>query len=195
MTSNYRFHGQLFNLLPALVASDHLGVGLSLLRYLLKNGREWTLMSLIIWAWILFKIICFFINRIVCQMHIQIAQITANRWYVLWCRESGETFVIYENSKWINARDENINSQVKFKSIDQVRLMQITLGDIVFSWDTPVVISSEENAFSLTAILWLNNEGFRFSLVKLLLEVFHITWEHPCIWKELEVIRKVLLHR
>ena len=40
----------------------------------------------------------------------------------------------------------------------------------------PVISSRQENAFALTAILRLDNESLRFSLVKLFFESFDVWW-------------------
>lgn len=60
---------------------------------------------------------------------------------------------------------------------------------------TPVVVSGQEDTFALTAILWLYYESFGLPLIELLLELFHVAWKHPSLWKEQIVIRKIFVHR
>jgi hypothetical protein len=71
--------------------------------------------------------------------------------------------------------------------------MQVPLCHIMFGWVDPVVIASKEYSFALTAVFGFNYKRFCFAFVKLLSKRFVISGQDPRLWKELIVIRKVLL--
>ena len=54
--------------------------------------------------------------------------------------------------------------------------MKIPLSNIVFSYLQPLIVSSEENTFTLTAGLRFNDKSLSFFSIKLCFEVFGVTW-------------------
>jgi hypothetical protein len=127
-------------------------------------------------------------------VHKKITKVGAKRWHILRGGEPCQSLLVYKNSQGTHTGDKNVNSEVEFQSINQVRFVEVPLADIVFICLNPVVISGKENTFSLTTILWLNNESFGLSFIKLLFEPFMIPWKQPCFRKELKVLWKILLH-
>ena len=58
----------------------------------------------------------------------------------------------------------------------------------------PVKVSREENAFTLTASLRLDDKCLRLAAVKLFLESFDITRQEPCLWEEIICVGPIFLH-
>lgn len=108
-------------------------------------------------------------------MHEKITKVRAKWRHILGGCESCQSLLVNENSQGSHTSDENVNPEVKFESIDQVRFVEVPLADVVFIRLNPVVISSEENAFSLTTILRFNNKSFCLPLIELLFEPFIIS--------------------
>jgi len=64
----------------------------------------------------------------------------------------------------------------------------------MFSWCTPIIVSRQENAFTLATVLRFYNKSFCHSLIKLFLETFHLPWEQPGSGEELVIIWEIFLH-
>jgi hypothetical protein len=58
----------------------------------------------------------------------------------------------------------------------------------------PITVPGQKDAFTLTAILWLNNKCFGFPLIKLLFKLFNVSRQQPGVWKKVEFFWEVLLH-
>ena len=140
------------------------------------------------------KILTLLIYSIIGQVHHQVAQVTANRRDILFGSKSGQPFFIDEYAQWVYACDQHINSKVELQIIDQVRLMEITLGYVVLPWLDKVVSSGEKYSLALTHGFRFNYERFGPSGVKLFFKAFQVSWEHPSLGEKLIFIRVELLH-
>jgi len=69
------------------------------------------------------------IDCIVCEMSKEIINISFFRTLVSICREPGKTIVEKINSEWVNSENEDIHPEVKFETIDKVRVVNICLGN------------------------------------------------------------------
>lgn len=67
--------------------------------------------------------------------------------------------------------------------------MKVSLADVVLVGIDPVVISSQENPFTLAAIFRFYYERLCFTIVELLPKRLAVTWQQPSRWKKLKVIR------
>lgn len=63
----------------------------------------------------------------------------------------------------------------------------------MFSWVNPVIVASQKNTFTLTAVFGFNNKRLGFAFVKLLSKRLYICWQHPRFGEELVVVWEVLL--
>lgn len=93
---------------------------------------------------------------------------------VLFCSESSETFFVNEGSQRIDSCHQNVNSEVKLQSIDQIRLVQVFLSYVVLTLDHPLVASSKENPFTLTKVFRLYYKSFGPLISELIFETFRI---------------------
>lgn len=100
MTCNDRLHGQLFELLPALIPRDHLWVTLPCIVNLFEDGREAALVARIVRAIILHKVLTFLVDRIVGKVHKQVVKVAANRRYVVLRCEPRKPLLIDEDAQW-----------------------------------------------------------------------------------------------
>ena len=66
-------------------------------------------------------------------MHKQVAEVVLRRRTILIGSQTTETFVVKVYSEWINTAEQHVNTEIKLESVDQKRLMQVPLNDIVFS--------------------------------------------------------------
>ena len=63
--------------------------------------------------------------------------------------------------KWVERRNENVNSQVELETVDQKWLIDILLDDVLFIQGMGLLdrLSRYEDPFALTTALRLANEG------------------------------------
>ena len=67
MASDNCFHSELLDLFPALLPTDHIFILKAILVHLFENAAQGALVSLVVVPLlILLKIVCIFINRVVC---------------------------------------------------------------------------------------------------------------------------------
>ena len=74
--------------------------------------------------------------------------------------ESCEAQFMDIGSKGVNAVNENVDSQVEFESIDEKRLVNVSLDNVVLSSLEALKGSNQENAPSLAASFRFDDEGF-----------------------------------
>ena len=79
------------------------------------------------------EIIWVLIDSIVSQVHEQIVNVIICRRYVFFSRESSKSFLVDEDSKWIDSIDETVNSQIEFKTVYQIRFSDVSLSYILLS--------------------------------------------------------------
>ena len=71
------------------------------------------------------------IDCVVGQMHEQVIQVIVIGRNVLVSCESRETFVVHVYPKRIHSTQENVDSEIEFKSLDKIGLVEVSLNDIV----------------------------------------------------------------
>jgi len=127
----------------------------------LKYGLKRAFVALIILrARVLLKVICFFIYGVVCQMHKKIAKVATERRHIITRCKACQSLLVDEYPQRSHAGDKHVDPQIKFQSINQVRLMQVSLGNVMLIWLDPLIIASQENSFALATILWFYYECF-----------------------------------
>ena len=162
---------------------------------MLKYGLKRAFVALIILrARVLLEVICVLIDGVVCQMHKKIAKVATERRHILTRCKACQSLLVDEDPQRRHAGDKHVDPQIKFQSINQVRLMQVSLGNVMLIRLDPLIIASQENSFALATILWFYDECFCLSLVKLLSELFGFCWEQPGLREKLVVFGKVFLH-
>ena len=118
------------------------------------------------------ELLTIFVDSIVSQVHTEIIEIAAKRWNVLFGSKSGESFLVQEHSDRDHRRDQEVDTQVELQVVDQIGLVEISLGDVVLASLEPVEIASEEDALALTTCLGLDYESFSFPHIELFFETF-----------------------
>ena len=127
-------------------------------------------------------------------MHVQVTKVATDWRHVLRSREPSKALMVYENPQRRDRCEQNVDPQIKFKPINEVGLVKVALGNVVLIWLKPVVVASEEDAFSLTTVFGFNNKCLGPTFVKLLLELLYVARQNPRIRKEIVILREVLLH-
>ena len=82
-------------------------------------------------------------------MHANIVNIVLVRSHIGFSGKSAQTFAKYENSKRVNCSNKNIDSEVKFESIDEIWATEVPLYNAVLLRVYILQFSSEEYALSL----------------------------------------------
>ena len=77
------------------------------------------------------KLTIVFVYGIICQVHAKVVQIVVVRSTICLCREHAQAFVKHINSEGFNTANEYVNSKIEFQSINQERLVQISLNNEV----------------------------------------------------------------
>lgn len=194
MACDDSFNRQFFYLLPAFSAADNRGVFKLCLIHVFEHGCHGSFMSLVISSFVLDEILSILIDSIICEVHEQVIQVRSDGRIVLWCCKSSKALVEHKNSERRNACKIDVNPQVELEAINQVRLVEVALCDVMFVLIEPVKISSQKNAFALTTILRLNDECLRFAFVELFSENLDVAGEDPGFREKLIVFREILLH-
>lgn len=87
----------------------------------------------------------------------------------------------------IHPRYQYIDSQVKLQFIYQVRLVQVSLSDIVLTCLQPFKVSGQENTLALATGFGLHNEGLRFLIIKLGFKILSILGKKPSFREKVEI--------
>ena len=82
-------------------------------------------------------------------MHIQVVKIA-----ILWLlvRDSGkprQTFLKYVDAHWVDAIEEDVDSQIEFQTVDQQRVRDVVLGNHMVTRVDVVPVLGQEDAFAL----------------------------------------------
>lgn len=184
-------------MLPTFVAIQHFFVGLTVFVHLRKDAAQRSFVGFLVVgcrALILLELCAVFVNRIVCQVHMQISQVAALGRNVFRGGKPCQSFFVDKDPQGSHTRDQHVNPQVELQAINQVRLVKIALRNVVLMRLKPLIRAGEEDASALTTVLWLNDKCLGLSFVELLFEALCIAWKQPCLRKELEVCPEVLLH-
>lgn len=149
---------------------------------------------IVVFPRVLLKIVSVLVYGVIGQMHKEVSKVTPDGGNILGRGETSQAFVVNKDPQRGHRRNQNVNAQIKLKTINQVRLVKVSLRDVVFIWLNPIVVSREENTFTLTTVFWFNYKCLCSPLIELLFELLDITGQDPSIWKEVEVLWEVLLH-
>ena len=136
-------------------------------------------------VFVLYEIIRLFVDSVVCEVHAEIFQVGRRRIFIRNRCEARQA--IFEN---INAQrrdpiDKHIESKVKFKPIDQIWLVHVSLDDHVFDHTRirrmdrflsreRFRVSRQENAFPLATSFGLDNERTVALTIDLAEELFEV---------------------
>ena len=69
----------------------------------------------------------FFVHCVVCQVHEPVIQILGPWGFIGFGRKSSQSFLIDEYSEGVDACYKHIDPQIKFKTIDEVGFVHVTL--------------------------------------------------------------------
>lgn len=97
-------------------------------------------------------------------MHANIFHVIFVGHNVLLSRKPRQSFFVNVNFKRINGGYQNIDSQIKFQSVDQVRLAYVPLDYAVLSPIDILNLSGQKNPLTLRHRLRFYNVSTRFSL-------------------------------
>ena len=195
-TSHQSFDANLFYIVPNLITSQIIftsSVSIYVFQYRCKTPFVTHVsLSLVL---ILNEAVCLLVDGVVSQMHAQIIQVAPLGRHVFFSRESGEPFLVNETAQRIDARDKHVYSEIEFQIINQIRFVQIPLGNVVLSLNDPVAVSSQEYTFALAIRFRLNDKSLGTLVVELLPEILRICRQNPSLWKEIILIGKILIHQ
>lgn len=82
-------------------------------------------------------------------MHANIVNIVLIRSHICFSGKPAQTFPKYENAKRVDSSNKNIDSEVKFESIDEIGATEVPLYNAVLLRVYILQFSSEEYALSL----------------------------------------------
>ena len=89
-----------------------------------------------------------FVDGIICQMHVHVFFVIFVWAFISMSSQPSKPLFEPENFEWDKAFDQNIDSEVIFAAIDEVRVGDILLDNRVLLWHH-VDILGEEDSFSL----------------------------------------------
>ena len=102
MARNDGLDGELLDLLPAVIARDHVGVALAVFVDLLEDAREGPLVRarvVVVIALVLLEVVRFLVDRVVRQVHVQVRQVRTDRRRVLGSSEPSQALLVHEDSQ------------------------------------------------------------------------------------------------
>jgi hypothetical protein len=162
--------------------------------------------SVVCYALSLFELGIFFVQSIVCQMNKHISHHLSIRikinLLIRLSSKSHKTFFVKENLKGITTHDQNIDSHVKFKAVNQVWRIYILLDNGGLNeWDTIYIVRNKDS-LSLTHEVWFTNHSKAnwFSIrswdrLLAILILFCSCWSYTFRWNLLHIPQIVYLIR
>ena len=129
-------------------------------------------------------------------MHVQVVKVVLLRSYVLLGREPCQALLKYENPQRVNPIHQNVDPQVKFKTVNQVRFRDVPLCDEVLTLLLLDVFKApyQVNTSALAHVDWLDDEGLVLFLIKLCFQVCVVCWQLPGFREKVVSATEVLLH-
>lgn len=129
-------------------------------------------------------------------MHEQIVKIVLLRSFVLLGSEPCQAFLKYENPQRVNPIHQNVDSQVKFESVNQVRFRHVSLCDEVLTLLLFDIFEAPDqvDASPLAHVDWLDDVGLVLFLIKLCFQVCVVGWQLPGFWEKVVRASEFLLH-
>jgi hypothetical protein len=103
------------------------------------------------------------IDSIISQMHANLLHVVSVRSLIFFSCEPAQSLLIQIKHQWVDATNQDINSEIEFESIDEIGSMQVPLDHAVRAGIDILKFSREENAFSLWETFRLYNKGPRFA--------------------------------
>ena len=80
------------------------------------------------------KLIAFLVDGVVGEVHADILNVVLIRDNIAFSCKSGQSFMVEINSKRIDSSYEDIESEIKLQSIDEVGLADVSLDDASLVW-------------------------------------------------------------
>ena len=159
------------------------------------------------------EILSILVNRVVRQVrligHLSLALLDG-----VWLgREPSNALLVPEDCQWMAGGDKDVEPQIEFQSIEQVRVWNVPLHDIV---DRLVILGSilriqlqcvaqllhivyEKDSFALTGIAWFDDHDgvrpcLRLVFDHITLEFLHLVRDDPRLRIKAEIDRVLILH-
>ena len=73
------------------------------------------------------EVLTILLNRIICQVHIEVVEVAALWPHVFLSGKPCQTLLVNKDTEGIYAINQAINAQIEFKTVDQVRFVEVTL--------------------------------------------------------------------
>lgn len=130
-------------------------------------------------------------------MHAYILHVFFIRRNVGLCRKSAQSFAEDEDSKWVNTRNQDIDSQVELQAIDQIWPTEVSLNNAMLRRIDVLKFPCQEDSVTLRHALRFNDvrSGLAFGFaLKIRLEVQIISGQVPSKRKVVVLIRHFLAH-
>ena len=139
-----------------------------------------------------------FLDSVVSQVHVQVRQVFCPRLLVPHCSKPGKTILEDIDPHGVDAVHQHIDSQVKLQSIDQVRIRDILLHNIVLVLVNLTQTLGEIDPSALTIGLRLDDECVLVALLLfskvLSFELIVVTWQDPGSREKSVVFWKLFRH-
>lgn len=161
------------------------------------------------------------IERVICQVHINIVHVLASWSFVRISAEPGEGHLVQVDPQRTHTIQKHIDSQIVLQVINEVRPVNILLNDVALLRCRQTVLighgsgtgfllvddllnlidrSCEENSFALALRVRFDDVG-NFVLLTVVLimceivpQVGHLTWQHPRLGEEIILRRHCFVH-
>lgn len=130
-------------------------------------------------------------------MHTHVFHIISCRCFIFLGCKSCQPLMVYIKTQRINTSHKNIYSHIKFKPLNQVRPMHISLDYTMGILIDLFQFSGQKYTFSLRKGFWFNDKSPRFSFLfrlKISFQLMILNRKHPCHWKESIVLSKLFPH-
>jgi membrane-anchored glycerophosphoryl diester phosphodiesterase (GDPDase) len=78
---------------------------------------------------VLLKFTIKLVDRVICQVHVQVVQVGVIWWLIFFSSESSYPLLMNVDPKRVDSIEQNVDPEVEFEVVDQVRLVDVPLDD------------------------------------------------------------------
>ena len=133
---------------------------------------------------ILYEILILLVNWVVCQMHVFV--VFVNLRCISFTSKSSKTFLKYIHSHWFIWSNKDIYSKIKFMSIDQKRISNISTNNWCIINTNIIDIIYDINTLALRWVGWFYNPNIFLAVMLLKFLVMSIKISE-LIWKDVSI--------
>jgi membrane-anchored glycerophosphoryl diester phosphodiesterase (GDPDase) len=78
---------------------------------------------------VLLKFTIELVDRVICQVHVQVVEVGVIWWLIFFCSKSCYPLLMNIDPKRVDPIEQNVDPEVEFEVVDQVRLVDVPLDD------------------------------------------------------------------